>query len=331
MRARLAVLVLALAAAGCVAIALAWSRDAPPPRPLPNRAFPGTAQGDPAPVVWAVGDGAAGRPAAAALGGRIDADRPARVLYLGDVYEHGTAVEFRDHMPEAYGPLLRRMLPTPGNHEWPNHPTGYDAFWRAVTGEATPPWYAVRLGDWTLLSLNSEAPHGAGSEQLQWLLRRLATLPTRCVLAFWHRPRFSAGRHGDQDDVAPLWDAVAGRAALVLSGHDHDLQRLRPVDGTTELVSGAGGKDHYGVDEGDGRLAFSDERADGAVRLVLHARRAELAFVATDGRRLDRASVACPPWMSDSHDSRSARHGGRGRTHPAVQAAFRSRVLAGGP
>jgi hypothetical protein len=259
--------------------------------PVRNDAFPGV-RTDGAVVVWAVGDGAAGTPAAAALGRRIAADRPARVLYLGDVYENGTAAEFRDHMAGAYGALLDRMLPTPGNHEWPNHLAGYDPYWRAVTGAPTPPWYAVRLGAWRVLSLNSEAPHAAHDAQVRWLRRQLGGGST-CRLAFWHRPRFSAGLHGDQHDVAPLWDAVAARAALVLNGHDHGLQRLRPIAGTTELVSGAGGRGHYAIDAGDRRLAFADDRADGAVRIVLRPRRADVAFVDLHGRVLDRTGIAC--------------------------------------
>jgi hypothetical protein len=292
MRLRIGLLVLVLVAVAAGVVALSRG-DAPPPRPVANKAFPSVRPARPV-VVWAVGDGAAGKPAAAALSRRMAADHPDRVLYLGDVYERGTPKEMRAFMTDAYGPLLHRMLPTPGNHEWPRHPSGYDAFWRRVTGEPTPPWYEVRLGSWTVLSLNSEAPHGSGSEQVRWLRSRLVAARGRCTMAFWHRPRFSAGSHGDQGDVAPLWNAVAGRAALVLNGHDHDLQRLRPVRGTTELVSGAGGKDHYGVDDGDPRLAFSDDRADGAVRLLLRREGADVSFVALDGRVLDRTQVSCP-------------------------------------
>jgi hypothetical protein len=242
--------------------------------------------------VWAVGDGAAGTPAAAAVGARIAADRPDRVLYLGDVYDADSAAAFRSRMGDAYAPVLRRMLPTPGNHEWPGRRVGYDAFWQRVTGGRMPPWYAVRIGGWQVLSLNSEAPHGARSAQMRWLRRELG-VRAPCRLAFWHRPRFSAGTHGDQVDVGPLWDAVVGRVALVLDGHDHDMQRLRPIDGTTEVVSGAGGNGHYPVDTADRRLAFADDTRDGALRLVLRRHRAALSFVGVDGRVLDHASVRC--------------------------------------
>lgn len=65
-------------------------RSAPPPHPVPNRAF--LSVGDHArSEVWAVGDGADGSPAARTLAREIIRARPDRLLHLGDVYESGTA------------------------------------------------------------------------------------------------------------------------------------------------------------------------------------------------------------------------------------------------
>jgi len=146
--------------------------------------------------------------------------------------------------------------------------------------------------------LNSEAPHGADSAQLRWLRARLRSDTGTCRLAFWHRPLHSAGLHGDQHDVAPLEDALVGHAALVLNGHDHDLQRLRPARGIVSLVVGAGGHGRYGVNSGDPRLAFANDSVYGALRMRLQPRRATLEFVAADGKSLDQSSVGCRPASS---------------------------------
>lgn len=263
-----------------------------PPRPVDPSAFPSTADpGRPA-VLWAVGDADAGEPSRRVVQ-RIAADRPERVLYLGDVYESGTPEEFADRFAPLFGGLARKLLPTPGNHDWPAHERGYDPYWAKVTGRPTPPWYAVQVGGWRLLSLNSEAPHEPGSAQLRWLQSALRGASGTCTLAFWHRPRFSAGPHGDDESTATLWDALRGKAALVLSGHDHDLQRLRPQDGLTQYVAGAGGRSHYAVDASDPRLAFFDDQRDGALRIRLSPGLAELTFVAADGAVLDRSAVPC--------------------------------------
>jgi hypothetical protein len=240
--------------------------------------------------VWAVGDGADGSARARALAARMARSRPARVLYLGDVYDTGTAGEFTRNFAGVYGGLAKRMLPTPGNHDWANRAQGYDPFWARTLGAPLPDHYARSVGGWQVLSLNSE---GDVAAQAAWLRSRLTGAGT-CRIAFWHRPRFSDGLHGDQTDIEPLWAAVRGRAALVLNGHDHDMQRFKPIAGTTELVSGAGGRERYPVLAGR-RLAFSDSFHFGALRIVLRRRRADLAFVATDGTVLDRSSVGCRP------------------------------------
>src|SRR5881398_1209004 len=67
-------------------------------------------------VVWAVGDGANGSAPAKALAARMAADRAARLLYLGDVYEDGSAGDFARNYRPIYGRLDARTAPTPGNH-----------------------------------------------------------------------------------------------------------------------------------------------------------------------------------------------------------------------
>jgi hypothetical protein len=234
--------------------------------------------------VWAVGDGGNGSDEARRVADLIEADRPQRVLYLGDVYENGTARDFRERFTTVYGDLRRRMEPTPGNHDWPNHATGYDPYWRK------PHHYAFSVGGWRVISVNSETPDDAA--QLQFLRRELRR--PRCALVFMHRPRFNAGEHeNEQRDVEPLWRELRGRVALLLSGHDHNLQRFRPVDGTTQLVIGAGGRNRYDVDQDDPRLAFSDDDGDGALRMLLQPGRADLRVVRADGEQVDRSTVRC--------------------------------------
>ena len=243
-------------------------------------------------IVWAVGDGGNGSDEARKVAGLIAADRPRRVLFLGDVYEHGTAQDFLARFATVYARLARRMDPTPGNHDWGNHAVGYDPYWRKVKGRRVPHHYAYTIGGWRIISLNSETPGDAG--QLAFLGRELARAKNTCVLAFMHRPRFNAGAHADEQlEVDPLWRRLRGRAALLLSGHDHDFQRFRPVGGTVQLVIGASGRERYDVDERDDRLAFSDDRSDGALRMLLRPGRASLRIVRADGRVLDRSTVRC--------------------------------------
>jgi len=242
-------------------------------------------------TIWAVGDGDASD-AGRAVADRIGRAPFDRLLYLGDVYENGTTKDFAANYAPTYGRFARRTAPTPGNHDWPGHKTGYDRYGRKALGRRAAAWYAFNAGGWRVVSLNSETDHSARSPQGRWLRSELRN-PGTCRIAFWHRPRFSAGKHGDQEDVGPLWSALRGHAAIVLNGHDHDMQRMRPMGGITAFVSGAGGRSHYGVDRDDGRPAFSDDKTYGALRLVLRPGSAAFAFVAAAGRVLDSGTIGC--------------------------------------
>jgi hypothetical protein len=247
-------------------------------------------------TVWAVGDSADGSAAAGRVARLIARDKPARLLYLGDVYERGTESEFSRNYDPLYGPLRRITAPTPGNHDQPNVEQGYDRYWSRTAGGSPPHFYFFRFAGWRVISLTSEDSLQAGSKQRRWLDRQMRRGRGNCRLAFWHRPRYSAGtRHGDDPTVDPLWRAVRGRAALVVNGHDHNMQELRARDGTTTLIAGAGGHSRYGLDGGDPRLAWANATDDGALRLRLRPGKARFAFVAADGRVLRRGLVRCNP------------------------------------
>ena len=288
---RVAVLCVAAIVAG-IAVGAAADRD-PDRAASGGWAFVRSVHGSEA-VIWAVGDGADGGRRGKAVAARIAKGPVDRLLYLGDVYDDGTAAEFAGEYRTTYGRLAAVTAPTSGNHDGRNETTGYDPFWRRVYGVRPPDWYSFGAAGWTILALDSEAPHDRGSAQYRWL-RRMLRAPGSCRIAFWHRPRFSAGvRHGDQKDMAPVVEALRGRAAVVVAGHEHDMQRFRPVHGITHFVSGAGGHSLYRVRR-DPRLIFGDDSHVGALRLRLRPGAAAHAFIAADGRTLDSGTVRCRP------------------------------------
>ena len=312
-RRRLVAAILALTALALVGLLMLRGERAEQPPEVVGEEFVADVSSRTA-VVWAVGDGPDGGVAAQRVAEMIAADEAtARVLYLGDTYEDpkggteelsGTAgpAEEEDgpidnwttRFAGAYGRLASITAPTPGNHDWPEEArAGYLPFWRATAGREVPSYYSFMVAGWQILSLNSEAPHGPGSKQLQWLVDQVR-VPGDCRIAFWHRPRFSAGdRHGDQQDTDPLWEAVEGRAAIVLGGHAHNQQRFEPMSGTTQFISGAGGHSHYGVHEDDARLAFSNDTDYGALRLELTRSGASWRFVTVDGETVDSGRLGC--------------------------------------
>jgi hypothetical protein len=100
-----------------------------------------------------------------------------------------------------------------------------------------------------------------GSPQVRWLRDDLAAHPSDCLLAYWHHPRWSSGRHGSDPSTDEFWQDLRGAGAdVVLSGHDHSYERLT-VDGVREFVVGTGGRSLYPFEKPpiDGTEARSDD------------------------------------------------------------------------
>jgi hypothetical protein len=180
------------------------------------------------------------------------------VLTLGDnVYDDGTAGQFTNCYEPTWGRHKSRTRPSPGNHDY--HTSGasaYYAYFGASAGPAGQGYYSFDLGDWHIISLNSNVSMSAGSAQERWLRADLAASTKACTLAYWHHPRFSSGtRHGNASNTQPLWQALYDYGAdVVLAGHEHNYERFGPQrpDGTAdaarglrEFVAGTGGIGHY--------------------------------------------------------------------------------------
>jgi Calcineurin-like phosphoesterase len=246
-------------------------------------------------VLWAVGDAADGQPTSRKVSSMVRSRRIDLLLYLGDVYDTGTAQEFDRNYRPIYGGLGSITAPTIGNHEWPNIATGYVPYWTAIRGTPPPLWYAFAASGWQLISLNSNLP--TSGDQEDWLHSLIESTPGygTCRIAFMHHPRYSAGPHGDLTALSDIFDDLTGHASIALAGHDHDMQRVLPIEGITQYVDGAGGNELYPVNRDDARLAFFNDTDHGALRIALHPDHAVLTFVDEDGTPLDRSTVPCQP------------------------------------
>jgi hypothetical protein len=187
---------------------------------------------------------------------------PGTVYTLGDnAYSSGTATQFAQCYDPTWGRHKARTRPSPGNHDYKTSgASGYYDYFGALAGPTGRGYYSFDLGDWHIVSLNSEVSMSAGSAQEQWLRADLAASTKSCTLAYWHKPRFSSGtKHGSDASAEPLWQALYDfRAEIVLAGHEHNYERFAPqtpsgvadpTNGIREFVVGTGGESHYD-DEG---------------------------------------------------------------------------------
>jgi hypothetical protein len=262
------------------------------------------APGDP--VVLAAGDiadcNASGDSATAAV---LDANPEGVVLTLGDnAYENGTSLEFAQCYDPTWGRHKSRTFPAPGNHEY-NTPNaaGYFGYFGSAAGPDRRGYYSFDLGSWHVVSLNSERDTGATGAQVAWLRADLAGTSADCVLAYWHTPRWTAGKYGDSTAVQQLWNVLYDSGAdVVLAGHDHNYQRYPqlnkagapdPGRGIRSFVVGSGGRHLYPL-RADARRETGEDTTFGVLKLTLHAGAYSWRFLGVAGSAYtDAGSGAC--------------------------------------
>jgi hypothetical protein len=82
-------------------------------------------------------------------------------------------------------------------------------------------------------------------EQFQWLEHELSTSTSKWKIAFFHHPLYSSGdRHGSDIRLREVLEPqfVKHNVSVVLNGHDHFYERVKPQKGITYFVVGSGGQ-----------------------------------------------------------------------------------------
>jgi hypothetical protein len=238
------------------------------------------------------------------------ADTTAIAFTLGDnVYPDGSSNWFTSCYEPTWGAFKARTRPVPGNHDYYNNPkaAGYFAYFGANAGPTGRGWYRYDAGAWRIYALTSECVRDSRcyKRQYRWLRADLINNPHDCVLAMWHRPRFSTGVHGPSARMAPLFKLLYNhRAEIVLSGHDHNYERFAPTDPAGN-PDPANGLRHWVVGTGGvGLRPFKiaawpttdvrDDTAHGVLRLDLYAGGYDWQFLTTsDNPFTDTGSAAC--------------------------------------
>ncbi|MDH3969444.1 MAG: metallophosphoesterase [Rhodospirillales bacterium] len=216
------------------------------------------------------------------------------VLALGDlVYYEREPGDYRHCYDATWGRHRERTRPVPGNHDDRDDGAAYFAYWGPRAGETGHGYYSFDLGAWHLIALNSNIDLGPDSDQGRWLRADLAATRARCILAYWHHPLFTSGRHHADDRAAPLYRMLhkAG-ASIVLNGHGHNYERFAPQDadgrrdpkhGIRSFVVGTGGVSLRGIVRHKRHSEAFNSEAWGVLQLELHEDRYAWRFIPIEG------------------------------------------------
>jgi hypothetical protein len=162
------------------------------------------------------------------------------VLLMGDnMYGGESPKDYKNKFENIYRPLLDQQVKfyaSLGNHDEPAQ-RFYQYF--NMNGKE---YYRFTRGNVAFYALNSNY---LDKKQLEWLQSELAKDTSKWKVCFFHHPPYSSGgKHGSDKQLREVVEPIFVRykVNLVLTGHDHFYERIKPQKGIYYFVSGAGAK-----------------------------------------------------------------------------------------
>jgi Calcineurin-like phosphoesterase len=162
------------------------------------------------------------------------------VLMLGDnIYGNKTPADYKRKFEDPYKTLLDegvKFYACLGNHDDPNE-RYYKPF--NMNGQR---YYTFHTGDVEFFAIDSSY---FDPPQYDWLTRELAASGAHWKICFFHHPLYSAAHyHGPDIDlrsrIEPLFQKYG--VNLVLSGHEHVYERIKPQFGIYYFILGSAGQ-----------------------------------------------------------------------------------------
>ncbi|MFT4665812.1 MAG: tartrate-resistant acid phosphatase type 5 [Polaribacter sp.] len=163
--------------------------------------------------------------------------------YCDFIYNPDSPAEERCEGPATQSEQ-NRFFPSLGNHDQSsaNDTRPYEAFFSLPGNEI---FYDFEWGPVHFFALNSgqDTDHECcESEQAVWLRRKLTASTKTFKVVYFHHPPYSSGKHGS--DEAMQWPFKEWGADAILSGHDHNYERINEKGNPdfVYFVNGLGGK-----------------------------------------------------------------------------------------
>jgi hypothetical protein len=171
------------------------------------------------------------------------------VVMVGDnIYGADTPADYIRKFEQPYKALLAKgvkFYAALGNHDNPNQ-RFYKQF--NMKGER---FYTFRASAGGLAKLTGSSvrffaidSNYLDKSQLDWLSKELAASGSDWKICFFHHPLYSSGRtHGSALETRAVLEPlfVKDNVSVVLAGHDHFYERIKPQKGILHFVVGAGG------------------------------------------------------------------------------------------
>ncbi|MEO8099371.1 MAG: metallophosphoesterase [Acidobacteriota bacterium] len=163
------------------------------------------------------------------------------VVMMGDnLYGGESPKDFRDKFEVPYAPLLSKgvkFYATLGNHDNPNQ-SSYEKF--NMKGQR---YYTFRPRDGIRFFVLDSTY--LDKKELDWLEKELSVSGSEWKIAYFHHPLYSSGEtHGSAIEIRKVLEPLFLKygVSLVLSGHEHFYERIKPQKGIQYFVVGGSAK-----------------------------------------------------------------------------------------
>jgi DNA repair exonuclease SbcCD nuclease subunit len=163
------------------------------------------------------------------------------VIMLGDnIYGGHSASDLKKKFEDPYQPLLQagvKFYASLGNHDDPATEMSYKPF--NMNGKR---YYDFRSGNAHFFALDSDY---MDPDQLTWLQQNLSADDSSWKLVFFHHPLYDDAKfHGADPDLRSELEPIFIKTGVnvVLSGHEHVYERIKPQHGIYYFVLGNSGQ-----------------------------------------------------------------------------------------
>jgi 3',5'-cyclic AMP phosphodiesterase CpdA len=156
------------------------------------------------------------------------------------------------------------------------------------------PYYTVKKGDGLAEFFMCDSTD-FDMAQVGWLEGALKESTAKWKIAVFHHPIYSsAGEHGPSLGLRSRIEPILTRYGVnvVISGHDHVYERVKPQQGVQYFVSGAGGKVRPGdVDMRSPFREASFDRDNHYLQMVIEDPQISFQTITRAGAVIDRGAI----------------------------------------
>jgi predicted phosphodiesterase len=220
------------------------------------------------------------------------------VIMLGDnIYGGHGPSDFQRKFELPYKPLLDagvKFYASLGNHDDPEVEIRYKPF--GMDGQR---YYTFTRGDVEFFVLDSNY---MDPKQLDWATKQLHDSKAKWKVAYFHHPLYSDARtHGSDLDLRsrlqPLFELY--HVNVVLSGHDHVYERLKPQAGIYYFVEGDSGQLRRGDLKRNAEMEVGEDANQSFMLVEITNDKFYFQVITGNGRTIDsgalpRQAVATP-------------------------------------